>query len=469
VSFRLNWYYLRDARRIRETVHDKIVDVIITSPPYSNLKDYGFNRQIGYGQDYESEYLADLQDVFGQCYAVTKDTGSLWVVLDTFKRGGTLCLLPFDVANRLGKIGWELFDIIIWNKTKGLPWSRKGQLRNVFEYILFFVKSNRFKYNLDRIKDPKDLKEWWVKYPERYSPRGKVPTNIWNIPIPVQGSWANVTLRHFCPFPPELVEKILLLTTDQGDVVLDPFAGSGIVLAQAECMRRKYIGFDLKTEYIKMFRKDIRSDTKFWWNQRRQYIKALEEGRETLEDIVKKLRQVKFPKAVLKELLKKRGVQDDDAFFLNTIFAISEEFPVKTNNDKHKFMKEILYLVIENKIDKQQIISDLNEILRKPPLSKYGILAEVRVITVEDFVKTDKIKASLVRRQLWLYANGVMHKYTRSITFKNWLTMSMTPAWRSYYGNNVPPVISNIRVNQLVKRTWRIEKKASKGVFDERT
>lgn len=458
MSFRFNWYYLRDAKKVKETIRDTIVDVIITSPPYAALKDYGVEGQIGYGQDYESGYLVDLQNVFRQCYEVTKDTGSLWIVLDTFKKHGSVCLLPFDIATRLTKIGWELFDIIIWNKTKGLPWSRKGQLRNAFEYILFFVKSDRFKYNVDRIKDPKDLKEWWVKYPERYSPRGKVPTNIWNIPIPVQGSWSNGALRHFCPFPPELVEKILLLTTGRGDVVLDPFAGSGIVLAQAECMRRKYIGFDLKKEYIQMFRKDIQSEIKFWWSQRHQYIEALEEGRGTLEDIIKKLRQVKFPKAVVKELIRRKPAWIHDAFLMNTVFAISNKSFTKTNNERHKFMRETLYLIFERKINKEQIFTDLNKILGKPPLSKYGILAEVKVVTRKDFIKIENVRKSLLNRQLWLYTNGITHKYARRVTFKDWFTMSNTPAWRSYYNNKVPPIISNIKVYQPVKRTWKVDK-----------
>src|SRR5207253_1419630 len=146
---------------------------------------------------------------------------------------------------RLSGVGWLLKDIIIWNKTRTLPWSGHGQFRRIFEYILFFAKTSAFKYHVDRIKEPDDLKEWWVKYPERYSPKGKVPSSIWTFPIPVQGSFSRSNFRHFCPFPSSLIERILLLTTDLGDCVFDPFAGSGVVLAQAKAMGRRFIGCDV--------------------------------------------------------------------------------------------------------------------------------------------------------------------------------------------------------------------------------
>ena len=446
-------FHLKDARDLTKVIHSNIVDVTITSPPYGSLKNYGdFEGQIGYKQKYEEEYLTDLQNIFKDIFDVTKDTGSLWIIVNTFKERGKFRLLPFNLTNRLEEVGWKLRDIIIWDKTKTLPWSRKGQLRNTFEYILFLTKTKKFKYYIKKIKKF-EFQEWWIKYPERYNPQGKTPTNIWIFPIPTQGSWSNGYIRHFCPFPSELVERILLLTTDEGDVVLDPFAGSGIVLAQAECMRRKYVGFDLKKEYIQMFRKDIRPEMKFWWSQRRQHIEALEEGRGTLEDTIKKLRQVKFPKTVIKELLRQKPAWAHDGFPVNTVFAISNRSPTKTNNERHKFMKETLYLVFEHEIDKGQVITDLNEILRRPPLSKYGILAEVKIVTRKAFAKMREVRTSLVNQQLWLYANGIMHKYSRGITIKDWFHLSGTPTWRSYYGNNVPPVISNIEVYQPVRRT----------------
>ncbi|GAI89258.1 unnamed protein product, partial [marine sediment metagenome] len=80
----IDHYHILDARRIGELLPDKkCIDVTITSPPYWNLKDYGYKGQIGFGQDYE-RYLSDIQSVFDTIYKRTKSTGSLWVVSDTF-------------------------------------------------------------------------------------------------------------------------------------------------------------------------------------------------------------------------------------------------------------------------------------------------------------------------------------------------------------------------------------------------
>lgn len=230
-----NHIYRGDARELASRLPDRSIAVTLTSPPYWNMKNYGVAEQIGWEQDYD-QYMEDLISIFQHVYRATKDSGSLWVVLDTFKAKGRLKLLPFEFSDRLqDKTGWIPQDVIIWDKGRTLPWSRTGQMRNQFEYLLCFSKQKNFKYEIDRLKEI-ELKEWWVKYPERYNPKGKVPANIWTLPIPVQGSWSTNGLRHACPFPISLVERVLLLTTDPkpDHIVFDPFAGSGIVLALAE-------------------------------------------------------------------------------------------------------------------------------------------------------------------------------------------------------------------------------------------
>lgn len=156
-----------------------------------------------------------LEKKFTPVYNITKKTGSLWIVVDTVKHNGKLKLLPFDFAARLKKNGWILHDIIVWHKDKTLPWSHRGKLRNIFEYILFFTKGEHFKYYLSDVREAENLKGWWTRYPERYSPQGKVPTRTWSVLIPRQGSWgaSENWVRHFCPFPPDLVRRMVLLTT----------------------------------------------------------------------------------------------------------------------------------------------------------------------------------------------------------------------------------------------------------------
>ena len=103
-----------------------------------------------------------------------------------------------------------------------------------------------------RLTETSLLKEWWVRFPERYNPKGIVPTNVWEFSIPTQGIWTGKSLRHFNPLPPKMIERIILLTTDAGDVVFDPFAGSGTTLSVADFLDRKWFGFELNKEYCKM-------------------------------------------------------------------------------------------------------------------------------------------------------------------------------------------------------------------------
>jgi DNA modification methylase len=288
-------YHLEDARNLEKVIRPHQVDVTITSPPYWRRKRYTkLKTEIGRESTLE-EYLSNLKEILTQCYRVTKDTGSLWLVVDGFREGDKYRPLPFYILQKAEESGWILRDIIVWDKVKTRPWSSNGKthyLRRIFEYILFFTKGSNFKFYLDRIRepDPVQLKPWWVDYPERYNPKGQVPTNLWRFVIPTQGSWGGRFLRHFCPFPPELVRRILLLTTDEGDVVLDPFAGSGVVLAVAELMKRKAIGFDIQPSYVRAYPRVRDGIAKQWRERRSQDIAKI------FKETLMQLKFIKFAK-----------------------------------------------------------------------------------------------------------------------------------------------------------------------------
>src|SRR5439155_7245663 len=227
-----------------------LVTCTITSPPYGDLKNYGHPDQIGWGQSHD-EYLVEMRRIFRSIHRHTRDDGSMWVIADTLRpreQNGSIWRmepLPFQLTQEARDAGWMLRDIIIWEKNKTLPWSGRGRLRNAFEYVLLFVKSESFKFHVDRVRDRVRLEQWWVKWPERYNPLGKVPTNVWRIPIPVQGAWKNTDVEHMCPLPPDLVERLILLSSDPGDVVFDPFAGAGVVVAEAQRLGRRGLGIEL--------------------------------------------------------------------------------------------------------------------------------------------------------------------------------------------------------------------------------
>lgn len=436
------------AENLEKVIKKPIVDVIITSPPYADLKNYGASGQIGFGQDYKTEYLPSLQNIFLQCFNVTKHTGSLWVVVDTFKKRGEVQLLPFELAVICKQAGWTLTDIVIWDKGKTLPWSHKGRFRNLFEYILFFTKSHDHKYFVERIKDSDDLKEWWVKYPERYSLGGKNPSNLWRIPIPVQGSWASNNMRHFCPFPSELVERILLLTTDAGDVVLDPFAGSGIVLAQALYMKRKYIGFEINPEYVNTFKKNVLPAMHKQRKKTKNEMMKVKKRNKDFEEKIRFLRTLKYPKSIIKKLLQKEPALQD------SIIAIFVEALNKKPTKSNKFIhaKVIFMMNRPNEIEKAQDL--LNSIITKPPISKFGIDADINFKLVSSLLFINK-KSTSNKQPLYIYYGGKTHYYEEETTYLEIATKLMSDGFKTMFKNGCPPIISTFGIRQEIVRTWQ--------------
>jgi DNA modification methylase len=400
----------QDARELDLTVPIESVDVTITSPPYFDLKDYGSDRQIGFGQDYKT-YLSDLKAVFQKIHTVTKAHGSLWIIIDSFKRDQELLPLPFDLANELKTVGWSLKDIIIWKKERTLPWTKPGATRNIFEYILVFSKrGHRHQYFPDRLREIEDLKHWWVKYPERYNPQGKSLEEIWSFDIPTQGSWGNGYIRHFCPLPENLVQRIIELTTNPGDVVLDPFSGSGTVPAQALFTGRKYIGFELNKGYIDAFSNYIFNNkekkTKDFQHNRIR-VNALE-----FEQRIIELRILKMGRLLLRNLLKRYPESKIAVLVEKSDISPAEKFKLTAAHYS--------FFLIPAKISKE-VLKYITDLCANPPLSKYGIQATVKVVKDKEFLS----EALNANGKLFAYSLTNSHKYKRSITDLKALDISL--------------------------------------------
>lgn len=356
-----------DSRKISEVMSKYVkVQTTITSPPYFDMKDYGSDNQIGYGQKYD-EYLSDLKDVFKQIFDLTKDDGTLWIIIDTFKRDGRVVPLPFDLVSRLSEIGWKLQEIIIWKKDKTVPWSSNGIMQRKFEYILFLSKSDNYKSNKDRVRvyDTKQLKKWWVKYPERYNPKGKALDEIWEFPIPVQGSWGDKYIRHFCPLPKEMVTTMIDISSDEGDIVMDPFAGTGTVLSQSAYMNRDYIGFELNSEYIGLFETYLLDTFEIG---RREHGKLQKTDIQSLfEERILDLRALKFGRILVN--------------YLEKTFSKELKIVVARNGYDDLSGKSLVsYSIICNAEDEDNIIAMITEYTKKPPLSKFGINASYNLL-----------------------------------------------------------------------------------------
>lgn len=269
-------YIIGDSRKLKEIFDNYNIpkpNVIISSPPYFDILNYNNNEnQIGFGQDNYEDYLNDVCDIFQNCYDLSETNSSFWLVIDTFKKNTLLKVLPFDIVNHLTKKynkTWLLREVIIWDKEKNVPWNGRGNFRNQFEYILFFTKSNDFYFSIDEVREINDLKKWWKTYPERYNPNGKSPSNVWNFTTALRG-WGNDNQEHLCPIPFPLLEKILLISSKENDVVFDPFAGSGSLLALGEKMGRVTYGIDINVAYKELFHDEIMNSCLKYWTKKQK-------------------------------------------------------------------------------------------------------------------------------------------------------------------------------------------------------
>jgi DNA modification methylase len=397
----LNQVHVADSREFTKRLPDNSVNVTITSPPYFDLKDYDRPNQIGFGQDYQ-QYLDDLGLVFKEVFRATKKDGSLWVIVDTFRKGQQVYPLPFDIANKLKDFGWVLRDIVIWKKERTVPWVQNGATRKIFEYILVFSKSaDQFRYDPDKYRDTEDLKRWWVRYPERYNPKGKAPEEIWSYDIPTQGSWGDSYIRHFCPLPSELVTRIVQLTTAKNGVVFDPFAGSGTVPTVSKLLGRAYIGSELNAEYVAMFEKHLAQQLA---TKGRQRTAPNSRSAATFEATIVALRTLKFGRLILRAICKEHPEVDVQVYVYKLEAKPTEHF-------KHYAAEYVVYLpTVKLRRDAQTLVEAVS---RKPPLSKFGVQPTFSFVGA-----LDDISATRRRLTYFRYSKTNSHHHVGEVSFK---------------------------------------------------
>lgn len=351
-------YIIADSRKLEEIFKKKKLgkpDLVLTSPPYFDVKNYENRRkQLGFGQSY-AKYVNDIINIFQKCYDISSKNATFWLVMDSIRRDGKLIPLPFELIDKLNenhKKTWILRDIIIWNKYKNVPWYHKGIFKNHFEYILFLSKNDDYKFHIDRVREVADLKKWWISYPERYNPKGKVPTNIWEFTSPLRG-WGNGCQRHFCPFPFQLVEKILSISTDPGDLVFDPFVGSGAVLAVSKVMGRDSIGIDINRKYKRRFESEVIIGVEKYWKRRKIELKKIKDHIDIFKELNAKLRKMKLCGNIVTDLL-----SQDFSTGYNRYFCVSNE------NSSELRMKMIVVSNTKNKNSQFKINQFVDDDLR---------------------------------------------------------------------------------------------------------
>lgn len=241
--------YCADARSMRE-VQDETVDLVITSPPYWDIKNYRTSGQMGLGQNYE-EYWTELSRVFSECRRLLKPGRAMAVVIGTRISDGELKHIPADLVQRAPDLGFTLRKEIIWVKPKGTqglwqrgttqflkkkPYPREFNLNIQHEFILIFVRDGDAKPERSS-----RLSEEFIK---------EVSWSVWPLAVSdVKG--------HPAPFPEKIPSRLIRLYTHPGETVLDPFIGSGTTAAAARRLERRCIGYDISEEYCVLTRRRL--------------------------------------------------------------------------------------------------------------------------------------------------------------------------------------------------------------------
>ena len=252
-------FYNKSSANMNE-IEDGKVDMIFTSPPYWNKRKY--NELDGLGNEKEpQEYVSNLVNHLKDCKRVLNKKGSFFLNLgDTFQKGN-LQNIPHRVVIGLQEQGWILRNNIIWKKLNPKPSSTKSNLTPSYEYIFHLVKSNDYKYypTLTPLKNTtrsshsprhRNLKDDSIKI-NPYIPRreGKNMGDFWNEDIvssAVVNQRNDSNVEHPAPFPEKIVLLPLLQTTNEGDLVLDTFMGSGTTGRVAQSNNRRFVGYDIK-------------------------------------------------------------------------------------------------------------------------------------------------------------------------------------------------------------------------------
>lgn len=243
VGSSLNNIYLGDCYKLLSSLPDESIDLVVSSPPYNLGKEYEAKRSL-------DVYMAEQKKVLQECIRVLRRTGSLFWNVGTFADNGIHIPLDIRFFPLLEELGLLPRNRIIWVRQHGLHATRKFSGRH--ETILWFTKSDEYCFNLDAIRVPQKYPGKTYHRGERRGqlschPDGKNPGDIW-VFRNVKHNHEEQTI-HPCQFPEDLVARIILATSSEGDVVLDPYMGAGTVAVVARDLGRSFVGAEMDQSY----------------------------------------------------------------------------------------------------------------------------------------------------------------------------------------------------------------------------
>jgi site-specific DNA-methyltransferase (adenine-specific) len=245
-----------DCLEVMKGLPDKCIDLTVTSPPYDNLRTYN-----GFSFDFEG--------IAKELYRITKDGGVVvWVVGDRVINGSET-LIPFNQALFFKQIGFNIHDTMIYQKN-AMPFPEQTRYIQCFEYMFVMSKGKPKSHNMikeptrvaNRIKNKKSCQrnKDGTTTPMKYE-TGKNERNKWNVWVYEVGynhtTKDKEAFQHPAMFPEALARDHIISWSNKGDLVLDPFVGSGTTAKMALLNGRNYIGIDISEEYCEIAKKRV--------------------------------------------------------------------------------------------------------------------------------------------------------------------------------------------------------------------
>ena len=277
-----------DCFQLITSLEDDSVDLVITSPPYSDIINYG--KKVSTKKP--ADYVDWLLPLFSEIERVLKPTGSFILNINDKAEKGYRSTYIYELIYRNStETNLKLYDTYIWHKKNGIPNGANKRFRNTTEFIFHFCKDNKeMKFYMDRVlRNESTATEERKKYPWSITDQGEVkdgvrirkpttfpgkiedgvrgervernlpdlvrPDNVFRFPT-AAASRDNL-IKHPAPYHKELPLYYINLLTDKGDLILDPFSGIGTTGLACKELERSYIGFELNDKYADFSRKRL--------------------------------------------------------------------------------------------------------------------------------------------------------------------------------------------------------------------